>query len=81
MDEECHFGKQILLGPYISALKCTFNISYGIISYIINDIKDGVTCVRMFVHCWSRETAGCPRLVASWTRSNCSFCVELSIIA
>jgi len=39
------------------------------------------TCVRMLVHCWSSETGGWPRLVASWTRSSCSFCVELSTIA
>ena len=35
----------------------------------------------MLVHCWSRETGGWPRLVASWTRSSCSFCVEFSTMA
>ena len=36
------------------------------------------TCVNMLVHCCTRDTGGLPRLVASCTRSSCSFWAVLS---
>ena len=38
------------------------------------------TCASILQHCCSNETGGLPRLVASCTRSNCSFCVGLFCI-
>lgn len=40
-----------------------------------------LTWASMLQHCCNRETGGLPRLVASWTRSSCSFCVGFSIMA
>ena len=40
-----------------------------------------LTCASILQHCCSSETGGFPRLVASCTLNNCSFCVEFSRIA